>query len=87
MLSQRFDACAIYFNGGTDFDKLMLDELPKYYNGVIVFDYKPGLEEEFKLLLNVMDFSRQLAIAKGADLSGVEYGQLVRKLYKYNGNI
>ena len=78
---------AIYFNGNTELDKLLLDELPKYYKDVIVLDFNNNLFSEYLLLVKCMYLTKYIADKQAKDLSGVDYNPIVKKLYKYNGKI
>lgn len=78
---------AIYFNNDKELDKLLLEEIPKYYKDVIVLDYDNNLFGEFKLLVKCMYLTKHIAEAKNKDLSKVEYNPIVKKLYKYHGNL
>ena len=78
---------AIYFNGNTELDKLLLEELPKYYKDVIVLDSHPGLLNEFILLLKCLYLTKYIAEEQQKDLSGVNYNPIVKKLYKYKGDL
>ena len=78
---------AIYFNGNTELDKLLLDELSKYYKDVIVLDFNSNLFSEYLLLVKCMYLTKYIADKLAKDLSGVDYNPIVKKLYKYNGKI
>ena len=77
---------AIYFDSGRELDKLLISEIRKYYREVIVIK-NYGLVSEFFSLAQCMYLTKYIAEAKGKDLSGVEYNPIVKKLYKYNGNV
>ena len=78
---------AIYFNGNTELDKLLLNELPKYYKDVIVLDFNNDLFSEYLLLVKCMYLTKYIAEKMQKDLSGVDYNPIIKKLYKYNGKI
>ena len=78
---------AIYFNTNTDLDKLLLQEIPKYYKDVIVLDTYANLYDEYELLIRCMYLTKYIAESKTKDLSGVDYNPIVKKLYKYKGNL
>ena len=82
-LSTRSNNMAIYFNSHTELDKLYLEELPKYYNKVLVLEYR----DEFDLLVQCMALTKHMAESKLIDLSGVNYSPIVKKLYRYNGEM
>lgn len=88
-LAINFDNTAIYLNRDTDFDKMLLEEIKKYYNNIIVIDslFKDSILDDYQMLIQAMYLTKYLAIKKDKDLSAVEYSPIVKKLYKYNGNI
>jgi len=83
-LSTVYNSVAIYFNGDTELDKLMLDELNKYYRDVVVINTHEGIIGDYELLVKCMYLTKYIADKKGKDLSGVDYNPIVKKLYKYN---
>ena len=86
-LSTTYNNIAIYFNLGTDLDKLLLSELTKYYKEVIVLDSKPTLLSEYNLLVKCMYLTKYIASQKEKDLSGVDYNPIVKKLYRFNKGV
>jgi len=78
---------AIYFNGNTELDKLLLEELPKYYKDIIVLNYDNDLFGEYLLLVKCVYLTKYIAEKNDKDLSGVDYNPIVKILYKYNGDI
>ena len=86
-LSTVSDNIAIYFNTGKELDGLLLSELPKYYKHVEVIEADESIEGDFVGLVKSMYLSRYIARVKQKDLSGVEYNPIVKKLYKYNGEL
>ena len=78
---------AIYFNSNTELDKLLLDELPKYYKNVIVLNHDNSLFSEYLLLVKCIYLTKYIAEEKQKDLSGVDYNPIVKKLYKYQGQV
>lgn len=85
--SINYNNNAIYFNTFTEFDNLVLKELPKYYHEVIVINSSSSLYDEFNALIKSMYLTKYIAQSKNKDLSKVEYSPVVKKLYKYNGVI
>ena len=81
------NSTVIYFNGGTELDKLLLKELPKYYKRIIPIDISKGLEGDFQALVRAMYLTKNLADSKKMDISGVDYNPIVKQLYKYNGEM
>ena len=88
-LGYQNDTTAIYLNKNTDFDKLMLDELRRYHKNIIVIDskYEDPILDDYQMLIKAMYLTKQIAESKEKDLSNVEYSPLVKKLYKYKGQI
>lgn len=88
-LGYHNETTAIYLNKNTELDKLMLDELRKYHKNIIVIDskYKDPILDDYQMLIKAMYLTEQIAESKGKDLSKVDHSPLVKKLYKYNGNI
>lgn len=86
-LSTTYNNIAIYFNLGTDLDKLLLNELTKYYKEVIVLDSKPTLLSEYNLLVKCMYLTKYIASQKEKDLSGVDYNPIVKKLYRFKSGV
>ena len=84
-LSTHYNNIAIFFNGGTELDKVYLDNLYKCYKDVIVLDFEPTLLGEFELLVKCMYLSKYIAEKKDIDLSHVKYSPMVKKLYYYKG--
>lgn len=86
-LSTLSDNVAIYFDTCTELDGLLLKELPKYYKDVVVIKSENSVLGEYKLLLKCMYLTKYIAESKEKDLSGVEYNPIVKKIYRYNGNL
>jgi hypothetical protein len=86
-LSTTSNNIAIYFNLNTELDKLLLSELYKYYKDVVVIDTANSFLSEFILLIKCMYLTEYIALEKNKDLSGVDYNPIVKKLYKYKGNL
>ena len=79
----------VYFNGNTELDKVMLNELDKYYKEIINIDYKydDKVVNDFYLTYKSFLLTYLLAQKTNKDLSIVDYSPVVKKLYKYNGNM
>lgn len=88
-LGINYDSTAIYYNRNTEFDKMMLEELKKYYKRIITIDSKfdDQLLDDYQMLVQSMYLSRYIAEKKSKDLSKVKYSPIVKKLYKYDGQI
>ena len=88
-LGINYSGTAIYFNRNTEFDRMMLEELKQYYSRIIVIDtkFKDQILDDYQMLIQSMYLTKYLAEKKSKDLSKVDYSPLVKKLYKYNGQI
>jgi len=85
----NYNGVAIYYNRNTEFDKMMLEELKKYYKTIIIIDskFEDEILDDYQMLIQSMYLSKYIAERKSKDLSKVEYSPIVKKLYKYNGKI
>ena len=88
-LGINYNGIAIYFNRNTEFDRMMLEELKQYYATIIIIDSKfdDQVLDDYQMLVQSMYLAKHIAERKQKDLSKVEYSPIVKKLYKYNGNI
>ena len=88
-LSNVQQSNAIYFNRGTEFDKMLVEELKQYYQDVIVINSKSRDQviDDFQMLVQAMYLTKYLAEKQSKDLSKVEYSPVNKKLYKYSGQI
>lgn len=86
-LSTTANNIAIYFNLNTELDKLLISELSEYYKNVIILDASDSFISEYILLIKCMYLTKYIAEKQNKDLSGVDYNPIVKKLYKYNGNL
>lgn len=78
---------AIFFDTNTELDKLLLEEIKKYYKDVVVITTGHGIFNDYLALLKSMYLAKYIAEEKQKDLSKVEYSPVVKKLYKYNGKM
>lgn len=85
-LSTVSNNIAIFFDSGSELDKLLIDEIRKYYKEVIIIK-NYNLTSEFSNLMKCMYLTKYIAESKNKDLSGVDYNPIVKKLYKYNGQV
>ena len=85
----NYNGTAIYYNRNTEFDRMMLEELKKYYSRIIVIDskFKDQILDDYQMLIQSMYLTKYIAEKKSKDLSKVEYSPIVKKMYKYNGQI
>lgn len=88
-LSYNYNATAIYYNRNTEFDKMMLEELKKYYNLIITIDskFKDQILDDYQMLIQSMYLSKYIAEKNLIDLSKINYSPIVKKLYNYNKQI
>ena len=79
----------IYFDNDTELDKTMLEELQDYYKKIIILKskYKDPIIDDYYLTIRSMLLTKSLAEQTGKDLSKVEYSPVVKKLYKYQGQM
>lgn len=79
----------IYFDKDTELDNLMLDELTKYYNQIIRLKskYQDPIVDDYFLTFQSIILTKLLAEQTQKDLSIVEYSPVVKKLYKYKGEM
>ena len=88
-LNMNYKGVAIYFNRNTEFDRIMLEELKKYYKTIIIIDskFEDDILDDYQMLIQCMYLTKYIAEKKEKDLSKVDYSPIVKQLYKYNGNI
>ena len=88
-LGINYNGIAIYYNRNTEFDRMMLEELKKYYSRIITIasKFKDQILDDYQMLIQSMYLTKYIAEKKSKDLSKVEYSPIVKKLYKYNGQI
>ena len=88
-LGYNYNATAIYYNRNSEFDKMMLEELKKYYNLIITIDskFKDQILDDYQMLIQSMYLSKYIAEKNLIDLSKINYSPIVKKLYKYNKQI
>ncbi len=88
-LSNVQQSNAIYFNRGTEFDKMMAEELKQYYQEVIVINSRSRDQvlDDFQMLVQAMYLTKYLAEKQSKDLSKVACSPVNKKLYKYSGQI
>lgn len=79
----------IYFDNDTELDKLMLEELQEYYNKIVILKskYNDPIINDYYLTIRSMLLTKSIAEQTGKDLSKVEYSPVVKKLYKYQGQM
>ena len=79
----------IYFDNNKELDKLMLEELKEYYKKIIILKskYNDPIINDYYLTLQSMLLTKSLAEQQNKDLSKVNYSPVVKKLYKYKGEM
>ena len=79
----------IYFDNDTELDKLMLEELQEYYKKIVILKskYNDPIINDYYLTIRSMLLTKSLAEQTDKDLSKVEYSPVVKKLYKYSGEM
>ena len=88
-LGINYKGTAIYYNRNTEFDRMMLEELKQYYSRIITIDskYEDPILDDYQMLIQSMYLTKYIADKKIKDLSKVEYSPIVKKLYRYSGEI
>ena len=88
-LGINYNGIAIYYNKNTEFDRMMLEELKQYYSRIVTIDskFEDQILDDYQMLIQSMYLTKYIAEKKAKDLSKVEYSPIVKKLYKYNGQI
>lgn len=88
-LSINNDSTAIYFDRNTQFDKIILEELKKYHDNIIIIEsrHEDQIKDDFQMLIQCMYLVKYIAEQKCKDLSNVEYSPVVKKIYKYKGGL
>ena len=79
----------IYFDKDTELDRLMLKELKEYYNKIVILKskYNDPIIDDYYLTVRSILLTKSLAEQKNKDLSKVVYSPVVKKLYKYQGQM
>lgn len=88
-LGVNYNSTVIYFNKNTELDKLLMNELKKYHKDIVVIEsrFDDMLLDDYQMLVQSMYLTKYIAEKRSKDLSKVEYSPIVKKLYKYNGNL
>lgn len=81
----------ILFDSGKELDDLLFHDLKEYYTEIVKIDrYYPNdcvIDNDFYATICSMYLTKKLAENKGMDLSKVDYSPMVKKLYKYKGEM
>lgn len=88
-LGINYNSTVIYYNRNTTFDKKVIEELKKYHKIIIIIDskFQNQILDDYQMLIQSMYLTKYIAERKFKDLSKVEYSPIVKKIYKYNGDI
>ena len=88
-LGINYNTVAIYYNRNTEYDRMMLEELKQYYSRIITIDskFEDQILDDYQMLIQSIYLTKYIAEKKSKDLSKVDYSPIVKKLYKYNGQI
>lgn len=88
-LNYNYNANIIFFNNNTELDNLYNEQLPKYYKSIIKLDkmFNDNIINDYYLTYISMLLCRDIAEKYNKDLSEVEYSPIVKKLYKYKGDM
>ena len=87
--SKNYNNVAIYLNKDKEFDKIIIDDLYKYYKDVVILssEFKDDFLSEYDMLTKSMYLTKYIAEFKDKDLSGVDYSPMTKKFYKYKGEL
>ena len=88
-LGYVFDTNMIYINKDKELDKLFINELKKYYDDLIILNkcYDDEIINEYYLTYMSINLCKYIAYIQNKDLSIVKYSEIVKKLYKYKGEM
>lgn len=81
----------IYYENTKELDKLLLENLSKYYSEVVKIEkyYSDDfiIDNDYYATIKSMYLTKKLAENKQIDLSKIEYSPLVKKLYYFKGEM
>lgn len=81
----------IYYENTKELDKLLLDNLSKYYIEIVKIEkyYNDdfAIDNDYYATIKSMYLTKKLAENKQIDLSKIEYSPLVKKLYYFKGEM
>lgn len=85
----NYNGIAVYYNRNTEFDRMLLEELKYYYGTIITIDskFEDQILDDYQMLIESMYLTKYIAAEKSKDLSKIEYSPIVKKLYRYSGEI
>jgi len=87
--SINYNNIAIYLNMGTELDKLLMEELRKYYKEFVELNgsFLGSILGDYRMLVDAMYLTKYIAEQKQKDLSGVDYSDITGKIYKFSGKL
>lgn len=88
-LCKNYNNIVIYLNRNTELDKILLEELKLYHKTIIIIDSKTQdpILDDYQMLIQAMYLTKYMAEQQNKDLSKVDYNPMVKKLYKYSGQL
>ena len=90
-LSYKSNNGLILFDSEKELDKLFIQELNEYYTEIVLLKkfYPKDLiiDNDFYATLEAMYLTKKLAENKKLDLTRVDYSPMVRKVYRYKGEM
>ena len=87
--SYYHDHALIHLDRDTELDRLYKEELPQYYQDVVILEgkYQDQIIDDFYLTYQAMLLSKAIAEKQGKDLSRVDYSPAVKKTYYFKGKM
>ena len=88
-LGHSFNSSLIFFDTGSELDRLYNELLKDYYNDLIILKkkYEDNIVNDYYFTYLSMFLCREIALLKNKDLSLVDYSPLVKKLYYFKGGM
>lgn len=90
-LSYKSKNSLIFFDSCKELDNLLFQDLKDYYEEIIKIDrFYPNdyiIDNDFYATICSMYLTKKIAENKNMDLSKVDYSPMVKKLYKYKGEM
>ena len=88
-LGIHYNTNMILLNNNTELDRLLLEELPKYYKNLLIINrkYTDNIINDYYLTYKLLLLCQNIALQKNKDLSDVEHSPITKKLYKFSGTM
>ncbi len=88
-MGKNYDSTVIYLDSGKELDELLIEKLCEYHERIFVLrsTYEDDIVKDYDLLLQSMYLTRDIASFKKVDLSSVDYSPVVKKVYRFNGEM